>query len=195
MTTLTDALAARLNQDKAHDAAPVTLVERITYSDLVDAIMHEVYTVIGSDLLPASAHWDGASPMLKADLDAAKATIQEEFDSTLRTYQAHFVEVGKLNKQYIQVRDSKNPSAKRMDDIQEQIDAEMAAARVDERAFLTARHKEEVFRLIPTSYKDPATQYAPAEAWLTALHYMFVAEGLRAGGPAIHKNITNRFSR
>lgn len=195
MTTLTDALAARLNQDKAHDADPVTLVEGITYSELVDAIMHEVQKVVGTHLLPTSARWDGFSLNRREALEAVKAAIQEEFDSALRTYQAHFVAVTKLNKQYIQVRDSKNPSTKRMDDIQEQIDAEMAAARVDERAFLTARHKEEVFRVIPEAYQNPATQYAPAEAWLTALHYMFLAEGLRAGGPVIHKNITNRFSR
>lgn len=195
MTTLTDALATRLNRDKAHDALPVNLVEGITYSALVGAIMHEVRKVVGSELLPTSARWDGFSLNRQAALDAAKAAIQEEFDSALRTYQAHFVVVGKLNKQYIQVRDSKNPSAKRLNDIQEQIDAEMAAARVDERAFLTARHKEEVFRLIPAAYQDPSTQYAPAEAWLTALHYMFLAEGLRAGGPVIHKSITTRFSR
>lgn len=177
MENIKDVVQATLNRYKHHAAGIIIVRDDITLGEFAAHVLHMAHVALHTcnvnipELRTLNFH-----PVTEAtadDLDFIKKDIiQAKFDAVLKIYQRPLKDIEKLDKQYVSIRDSKNPSKARLEVLADETAALHAESRAAFPAVLNARRAEETFRAIPAAYRNQTV-----DSWNTALSLMLLADG------------------
>lgn len=165
-SNVTNEIENTLNSNKPYLTAKIKLTMAVTreaFTDYLGDTLQKSLESCGVDCSWLStvnlAVYDEAS---EERLVGLKSEIQALFNETLSSMQRPYQAVDKLNKQYVAIRDAKNPNkalqAERLAALTEKIEALQAEAKSFVPAFMNARRAEEYFRTIPTAYREQSTE-------------------------------------
>lgn len=177
MENIRDAVQTTLNLRKHHAAAVITVRDGITLNEFAAHVIHMAHVALHTCHVNIpelrSINLQEVSAATSEQLEAIKQdVIQAHFDTVLKLYQHPLKGIDKLNKQYMSIRDSKNPSKARLEVLAQEISKLHAEAQATFPAVLNARRAEETFRAIPAAYARQSI-----EGWNEALKLMLLADG------------------